>query len=316
MFQYLAWITKGSTFWKGNNLLAEAQINNVKAALMGKKPDTEIHETVQRYDANGNVIYTPIYADFDGENASNDVALYVDMIEREFSVEPDIFFSGRKGYHVFINTKIYHTHPHFVVRDFATLLSKEAKTLDMQMYASRHLLRSEGSVHLKSGLFKTRIKKELIGDMTAIKKLASKQSISTPTVHDSKLLNLFLPTLIAKVDLAMRIEAEKYASVVKEIGGEVSPCIKSILNHESVPGSRNATILLMARNMNSIGMEREAAIEYVTSHPHWSALSKEVKATFVSVWKKPSRFGCANQPILREYCDPFCPFNTEVLAVG
>lgn len=315
MFQFLSWVNKQSpNIWKGNKLLSESQIGNVKAAIMNST--NEVHESVQRYDQDGNVIYTPLYADFDGSDCDKDVAIYIDLIEREFGITPDIYFSGRKGYHVFINVKVYHPYPHLIAKEFALLLSKKAKTLDLQVYASRHLLRSEGSVHLKSGLHKTRLfDKGSIGDEKLLRSVCSRLQITSPSVHESRLLNLFLPTILAKVDMEKRLEDEKYAQVVKENGGDVSPCIKALLMNQPVPGSNNTIITLMARNMNSIGMDKEDAIAFTLSHEHWSSFHREIRATFNSIWKRPSKFGCAKEPLLKENCDPFCHFNTNILAV-
>lgn len=313
MFQYLSWVNKNSPHWKGNKLLSEAQLSNVKAALMTST--CEVHESVQRYDQDGNVVYTPLYADFDGANCADEVLKYVELIEREFNITPNIYYSGRKGYHVFVNVKIYHTHPHLIARDFAVMFSRQAKTLDMQVFATRHLLRSEGSVHLKSGLFKTRIYKELVGNDVEIKKLASTFAITPSVAHDSRLLNLFIPTLVAKIDMELAIENEKYASVIKYNDGEISPCIRTLLNNQPISGSNNYIITLMARNMNAIGMDLNSAVDIVLQHEQWSGLSREIRATFNSIWKRPSKFGCHKEPLLRAHCDPFCHFNTDVLAV-
>lgn len=313
MFQYLSWVTKNSPYWKGNKLLSENQVGNLKAALLNST--TEVHESIQRYDQHGNVIFTPLYADFDGPTASQDVADYVALIEREFNIIPDVYFSGNKGYHVFVNYKVYHQYPHLIAKEFAGLFSKQAKSLDMQVFASRHLLRSEGSVHLKSGLHKTKISKDIIGDMSAIKSASSKISIQQSTVHESKLLNLFVPTIVAKVEMEKSIEDEKYASIIRENGGEVSPCIASLLKNQPIPGSNNTIITLMARNLNSIGWDMNEAIDHVLSHENWSTFHKEVRATFRSIWKQQSKFGCKKEAILKEYCDPFCHFNTDLLVV-
>lgn len=313
MFQYLAWVKKESpTQWNGNKLLSDTQIGSVKAALFNKT--TEVHESIQRYDKNGNIIFTHLYADFDGPSASVDTLAYVEMIEREFNVTPDIYFSGRKGYHVIINYKVYHAYPHLIAKEFAILFTKQAPTLDLQVYASRHMLRSEGSFHLKSGLYKVRITKDIVG-AEAIKTIASKFRITESLPHESHLLNLFIPTIVAKVDIEKQSSDEKYRSIISSNNGEISPCIQSILNRPAVPGQNNNIITLMARNLNSIGMEMNEAIEHVLSHEHWTGFNREVRATFQSIWKRPSKFGCHKESVLRDHCDPFCHFNTNELAV-
>ncbi len=316
MYQYLSWVSKDSPLtWKGNKLLSEQQIGNLKAALLAS--NNEIHESIQRYDRDGNVLYTPLYADFDGEGCDEDVLNYVNAIESEFNISPDIFFSGRKGYHVIINTKIYHSHPHLVAKDFAQLFSRNAKTLDLQVYATMHKLRSEGSIHFKSGLRKTKISKSLIGDTDAIKQIAKAIHISNSNEsnNDYRMLNLFIPTVVARVDMALRLQQEKYGVMISENAGEVSPCIRSLLNSQPVPGSNNKIITLVARNLNSIGMDLNEAIEFALSHEHWKGYSREIKATFVSIWKRPSQFGCHKEDILKEHCDVFCIFNSNVLKV-
>jgi hypothetical protein len=314
MFQYLSWVNKATpNMWQGNRLLSKEQLGNVKAALL--KPNIEVHESVQRYDKDGNVIYTYLYADFDGPTADSDTLEYVRLIESEFNIAPDIYFSGRKGYHVLINYKVYSSHPHLIAKEFALLFTKKAKSLDLQVYSSRHNLRSEGSIHLKSGLYKTRITKEMIGDMDAIKKVATKLNITLPTIHESRLLNLFIPTIVVKVDSEKREQDEKYNSVIRANDGELAPCIKALLVNQPVPGLNNNILTLIGRNMNSIGWSLEDSIAHVLSHANWSAHSRDVRSKFISIWKRPSQFGCKKESILKDYCDPFCHFNTEMVGV-
>lgn len=305
MHQYLSWFKRGVSYPSGNKLNSYEAILKLKAMLL--PTNCEVHESVQRFDGLGRVVFTPIYADFDGLESASDVVKFVEAFESEFKVTPDIFFSGNRGYHVFINTPVSHAYPHLVVEKIVTIMSK-SKYLDPQMYTSRHLLRSEGSIHFKSNLFKTRLNKSDLLN-SDVKVLARKQRVTQVGPHSSHILELFLNSMYELVDRDIAEAEEKYKSIKLELKGDVAPCIKTLITQGPVPGSNNSILVLIARNLNSVGVGMDDAIARVMGEPKWMAHGKEIIATFKSTYKQPSRFGCKNNELLKRHCDQFCPFN-------
>ena len=306
MYQYLSWFHRGKDYPSGNKLTSLTNVNKLKASLLTS--GVEVHESVQRYDELGRILYTPLYADFDGQDSTADVMKFINNVETEFKITPEIFFSGSRGYHVFINTPIHHEYPHLIAQKFMTIMS-DSKYLDQQMYASRHLLRSEGSIHFKTNLFKTRITKDELADVELTKLKARKQSVSQRPLHSSPVLDMFIGGLKLIVSQEVKEADEKYKAIKLETGGDVPPCIRSLINNGPVPGNTNNILTLIARSFNSSGISLDDAIADVMSSPKWMAKHNEVVSVLKSTYKRPSRFGCKNNETLKQYCDQFCAFN-------
>jgi hypothetical protein len=312
MYQYLAWFRRGVSYPSGNKLLNEQSISKLKATLLTS--GVEVHESVQRYDGLGRVLFTPIYADFDGDKSAKGVLNLVKLIESEFNISPEIFYSGNRGYHLFIYTPVNHSQPHLVVKKFMSIMCPD-NSFDGQMYGSRHLLRSEGSIHFKSNLFKVKIDKGDVGNNDAIKLKAKKQSVTNRESHQSATLDLFLNSIYSMVDKDLKELEEKYKAIRSELKGEVAPCIKALISEGPVTGQNNAILTLIARNMNNVGVGLEDAIADVSSNPKWSLMGKEIISTFKSTYKRPSYFGCKGNELLKRNCDPFCPFNETKIEI-
>lgn len=305
MYQYLSWFRKGVAYPSGNKPLTIDAIAKLKPTLLST--GVEVHESVQRYDNLGRVLYTPLYADFDGIGSIDDVLKFCELVNLEFGIVPDIYFSGNRGCHTFINVEVRHSHPHLVAKKFMSIMS-QSKCVDTQMYGSRHLLRSEGSIHFKTNLYKTRITTDELAS-GAYKVRAKTQRLTTPTAHESKTLSLFINGLYTLIDQELKEMDEKYKAIKSEMRGEVAPCIKALIKEGPVAGDNNNRLTLIARNMNSVGVNMEDAIAEVSSVPAWSLLGREIISVFKSTYKQTSRFGCRGNATLKQYCDQFCPFN-------
>jgi hypothetical protein len=314
MYQYLNWFTQGRDYPSGGKLLNEQSILRLKSTLLPSR--VEVHESVQRYDGLGRVLFTPIYADFDGgDDCVADVVDFIKLSESEFNLTPEVFFSGNRGFHVFFNTPVNHAYPHLVVKKFMSIMCK-ANSMDSQMYTSRHLLRSEGSIHFKSGLYKTKVATaDVMGGLDSIKKLAKKQRVTPREAHQSRALDLFINLVCQRVDSDLKEAEDKYSAATNEMGNEVAPCIKALIANGPVDGQNNHIITLIARAYNSAGVSMDKGVSDVMSRPVWMTKQREVASTFKSIYKLPSRFGCKSNETLRQYCDPFCPFNEVKLDI-
>lgn len=300
------------TYPSGNKLISIDGMNKLKNTLLSS--GVEVHESVQRYDQIGRLLFTPIYVDFDGEDKLVDADRFMKLCMNEFNVTPDIYFSGNRGVHMFINLQVNHSHPHLVVKKFMTVMcpresDKVPYKFDEQMYGTRHLLRSEGSIHFKTNLYKTRIEPSELMDINKMRVKAKKQSVTMPTAHNSNSLELYLKTLYHLVDIEVKEAEEKYRSIQSEQKGEVPPCILTLIANGPVPGENNRILTLIARSFNSCGNSLEVALAEVANSPKWSDKRKDVESVFKSTYKQQSKFGCKNNEILKRHCDQFCPFN-------
>jgi hypothetical protein len=311
VYQYLSWFKPGQTYPNGNKLTSIESINKLKAALLPNR--VEVHESIQRYDSLGRVLFTPIYADFDSEDSVDDIFKFIRLCEAEFKLSPDIYFSGNRGYHLFINVPVSHAYPHLVVKKFMAIMSK-SKYLDNQMYASRHLLRSEGSIHFKSSLYKTRLSIDEL-DAGIARGKAKKQLLTQPTHHQSRLLDLFINGLYQVVDKEVQELEEKYAQTRSEMKGEVPNCIQALVKQGPITGQNNNILTLIARSYNQSNVSQDEALDDVAGRPEWIEYRREITSVFRSIYKSPSRFGCRGNTLLTDNCDPFCPFNESTINI-
>jgi len=319
--RYYAYQIHSEKFMRGQKLLNENTIKLINAKLVSsncKGQPIETHASLQAYDINGNTVSSPLYADFDGVGCERDVINLAEIIETEFGLLPEIYFSGNRGFHIMIPLTVGHTHPHRISKMFFETMSK-SEFLDKQVYAARHLLRCDGSYHAKSGLYKTKITlDELRLGMDYIRSVSNKsqpERIASQKKDTSSLIR-FLHTIIHRVNAEIREEREKneYRNTNDNTESSFVPnCIREIITNEPLNGEWNETITTLARWFNNKGYQKEDAIAIMFNQDHFNDDQVHVNRVFSSVYRRPSFFGCENNHILQAYCCETCPFNEEEL---
>ena len=289
----------------GNNLILDSQINSLIPSLKS----CELFCSIQSFDKDANTLYTPIYADLDGPTATEDCLDIVETIEGEFDITPEIYFSGSKGYHLIIPFKIVHASPHEIVKRFFGALG-HWNSLDHKVFTARRLFRACGSIHHKTGLYKTKITKEelaFLGD--EIRGVCTKQVFE-------KALNWIDNELVQETiediketyvkDVANK---EKNGHQYSDYQIEISPCIKKIITTRPQDGEWNHTISTIARFFNYAKVDKNAALNILMNFPHWREDEKHVGKVFNSIFRRDSFYTCRGNETLEQYCDPFCMFS-------
>lgn len=276
--------------------------------------DVELHESTHLFDANGGTLASSVYADFDGEGCLSDVIHLMEILKEEFKVLPLIYFSGNRGFHLEYPITIRHTHPHLVSKTFFETLT-QSKFLDKQIYAQRHLMRSDGSVHFKTNLHKTGITyDELLGGMNYIKELSEWQQPNRVSFkkQDTRKLIMFLQTVFYKVNEEIKNKRKNIGGSELNTSKQLTPCLRFLIENEPQKGEWNETITTLGRWFNSKDYDFYSALDEMFKHSHWVEDEGHVRKVFRSVFRFPSKFGCTNKELLQRHCCITCPFNDEM----
>lgn len=311
-FKYVSWKFKNSPYMNGNALLGDDQRRTVIANLLEKRRRQEIFETIQTYDLNGRIIHCPLYADFDGPTALDDCRKVITAIQDDYDVNPRVWFSGSKGFHLIVPVEISHEKGHKVAQEFFARF-KELRSLDQQVYTGRRNWRLDGSVHHKTGLFKIGIGTEELFYLTIedIREYAKEPLESAPIEYfdDADHDDLFndIELAIKRVDNRAHTTSDYESN--DSWTNNLTPCIERLLDDPLTEGERNTTATLLARFFNSYDATLDEALDEVLSRPHWREYQKELEKVFKCVFRAPSRFGCRNVELLERHCDRWCHFS-------
>lgn len=295
----------------GNNLISEKQINTLLPALR----NCELFSTIQSFDKDANTLYTPIYADLDGPTAVDDCIDIVSTIENFFGITPNIYFSGSKGFHIVIPFKIMHTIPHEIVKRFFAMLGYW-ESLDHAVYTGRRLFRMAGSIHYKTGRYKTKIRKEELEFLRdEIVDVCDKQDFTDNCEWiEHKDLSNAIEKIKGELSREMHRQDQREHKH-QDYNVEFTPCMKKIITTRPNDGEWNRSIVTIARFFNRAKVEKNTAINILEKFPHWKVEANhrghDIESIFRSIYRRDSFFSCRGNELLERYCDIFCMFNSE-----
>lgn len=283
--------------------------------------------SLQTYDAMGNTMFCPVYADLDGKDpkkAQDDAQYIVYLIGEMTNLIPDIYYSGNKGYHIIIPHKIEHPQCHLVAKHFFEYLAMDIPTLDKRVYRTQSLLRLPGSPASRPGYFKVQItKQELMGlSHEGIAELGRAPRIGSIDECDlSKLNDEFLEVIEAGKRKIPVYQGQAFSEFLKDLGEEMTPCLAKMIETPPQTGVRNQTVLLLARLFKKCGFTEQATLELLLQRQHFAdyegserGVSKVLSSLFKS--NRPSVIGCKmgnDAALMKSFCDPLCWFNEEHL---
>lgn len=144
--------------------------------LRKKSNNYNVFCTVQQFESqisrDGELQYTPMYFDFDSNpakgipfsQAQKDARAVIDFFTIGYGIDKTelrVFFSGNKGFHIFIHPVVIGTEPHiessYIYKQVALFLKAhlQLKSLDdKSIYSIKRQMRLNNSMHHTSGLFK------------------------------------------------------------------------------------------------------------------------------------------------------------------
>ena len=301
MYKYYA--HKKSEYIDGNVL---AHVDGIKR-LFDLSLSTEHHASIMDYDKSGLVLGCPIYMDIDCPNiheAFDITKRIVSMAIDKWCVKPFVFFSGSKGFHLLIPHYIKSDRCNEMVKALVELrFSEFTKAIDWGLYRSRGLLRMNGSVNHKSGLFKTQVCIE--DDMEKILNSSSARCPAQPIryivcdriVNDQR--SIVLPTPVIHREHKV-IEFD-----------DMLPCVRRLWREGADVGNRHHSVFILSVHMKRSGMDEDEIMEAFESHSFYSDIISEHRKVVRGVFNRDYGMSC-NSPMgmfLKSYCSGLCPFD-------
>jgi len=259
-------------------------------ALRKKASNYNVFATVQQYSSpekkEGELQYAPLYFDLDKNDkygfdyAKEDCNKLIHYFTMNFDLPKECirtFFSGNKGFHVYINPEILGVQPHskiaYVFKRIALYLKSllELKTLDTKsIYSITRQMRLTDSIHHKSGLFKVELFHFEI-DFTEEKIRALAQQ-PRGELYDEEALEGLLPSESAQkwyngfIDIYNKqelLERLKPHRPIKQLTGYPACVTDLIDNHIRVSGSRNLATLCLSCFFKDQGLPGRQAVKII-----------------------------------------------------
>lgn len=256
--------------------------------------------------------YHGLYFDFDadphklGLSASEalglsqgDTARLADFFLTTFDLNPahvQVWFSGRKGFHLLVRPEPFGIHPHhhltYIVRNVALELAEmlELKTMDSSVYSLPRMWRVANTKHLTSGLFKIELSSDELKSFSASDILTLAKEPRWRTANDKlgtlsdvwedveykdivtdKLAELWFRDRFEHYDAYRDLRNLRPKRKILTIGesktDEYPACVKDLLDNGPKDGgpNRNRVILPLAGFMYDAGLDEEHTQEAIAS---------------------------------------------------
>lgn len=260
---------------------------------------------------------------FDLDSPKDLQAARIEAIEllarlRKFNVEPDdveIYFSGMKGFTLVVQLDREIT-PQQAAKIAIEKLGQGLETLDTGVYNASRILRVPNTKHQQSGLYKIRLTKDDLENLTidTIKERAAENQSSTDApVNPKPSEDLY--------DLTMLANKTKKVDVSGELNMTTKPkqwtnCKWSLLQGNFQAGERDQAMMILAATCRGLGYDKESTYYLCKSalKKSWAKYGeggftkdelwdKIIHQVFSDGWNPhPGAYNCKKDPWLSEYC--------------
>jgi hypothetical protein len=305
MHKYMTW-SEGKYF-ESNKLLESWQIERLLDVFKHRRQDTFV--TIQDYDARGEVIGCPLYFDIDAESlmdAYGEAQDLVMMIEELYSVEPIVWFSGGKGFHVIAPLYIRHPRCHEIV-DMIREQQFDSVECDLKVYRTRSMFRCENTWNIKGERYKVWVPQFPEAQLVDI--IESAKDVVAPAWRDDwRISDLDIEEYVDKLP-----EYKPASFEGNHDFADMMPCLRNLWSEQVPPeGARHELALLMVRHCHRSGLEREQAQALFAAHPFWSGVDERDYLKIIRTIYNNGRslIGCKHNKLLQANCIKFCKYNT------
>ena len=276
------------------------------------------HGSVKGYNGFAYADWFPI--DIDRGDLTEALKATRDLVERlkvNFDIEAQmlpIFFSGAKGFHVYIPSYMFGAKPSRNIGQyfklFASLLMKPwGVEYDSSIYETLRLFRANGTINAKTGLYKTQITyDELYFDMDGIKALAiAPRRCELVQPEPCEALVTLYKDAVRQID-----ERPKINGVAVDSGGV--PRYAKVCYHTMLQGVKNGqrdeVAIRLATHFKKQGYDSQiaegmlAAWDAKNESPlGLSVIRQKINSAFAE--RSMADYGC-NDDVLKSYCSNEC----------
>lgn len=307
-------------------------------SIRNKFNNTDVYATVMQYEdiknQNDTNMYGSFYLDLDmAINNSEDYDLLVKdlkLIVTHLQINYDInpysikyYFTGKKGFHLLINAKIFNITPCKKLNLYYKELAKEIndvtinKIVDTKIYDTKRLIRLPNSINSKSGRYKVPISYNNILEFSYEDILLYASSpkplinIDNDLIKTSKKAEDRFNNIVKsfKMKKTQRFSLPKNVDITKI---QFPICIKNIFQQGADSGNRNNTTIILSSALLQRGISYKDTLHIVSK---WndeknspSLNESEIKATVTSAYNQllnGRRYGCSSIKEL-DLCDKRC----------
>jgi hypothetical protein len=289
------------------------QIRSMMSELMRSPTRYDIFMSIQTYDKAGICLSCPIYADFDGEGSHADMLLCYEAIRKRWGT-PEVFYSGRKGFHIVLDYPVKGTNCHHIVKGMMKLLG-DFKTMDMRVYTERRLFRVNNTYNVEGDRYKIRLSSTDIYNKT-VEQIREKATY--PVIYEKGIM-MGLSLIDISKDYE-KIKGAASANTVTSVGrikcDYLPPCIEGMLNGKPIAGTVNNSIFTICRALRSFSVPKDKCLDMLFSNSFYVARqnhSGDVSPTVNSVYrsKEYSMPNCDennNATIMKPFCNDDCRY--------
>lgn len=270
-------------------------------------------------------LYGDFYLDFDDEqdpeNSQRDAVLAIHVMKQKFMFEvPDelirIYFSGHKGFHVFVPAEVFGVTPDKNLNDYYKLMATDVSlecrhdTLDLKIYDRRRILRMTNSIHPSTGLYKVPLTyTELCGlTMDEIREKAKKPY----------LLRGVRPYRVPRAEQAYReyqkLFKDRYAKQFDKHRNSVDKpldftpaCVQEMLDVGPQKGQRNESAAALTSFFVKRGYSEQETWDALVEWNGGSLSERELKTTMKSIIRTKRNYGCTSLSTLSTCVGKECP---------
>lgn len=309
MYKYFTWTQNG--YHRGQELYSRQQIATLLAHT--KKP-SECYATVQDYDQQGNTLGSLVYFDIDCPSlydAHEQMLEICDELETDFGLEPMVWFSGSKGFHIIVPKYINHYRCHEIVRMLAQPYVKRYD-IDTSVYRERSMWRCNNTWNSKGEKFKIRIPKDTpLQEILALANCPQFiSSVKTPEVRT------ILPEMLERWVKHLPDRSAKAVASSND-GEDMMPCLKKLWNMEAPPsGYAHQLCHVVSRWCFKSGLTRQDAVSLFDEHVFWKKQNpRDYEKVIDSVYRTGrAHIGCKtgrDAEILQPHCQLVCHFRDD-----
>lgn len=321
--KYLAY-TKDGRF-KGYNLLENSTAASVVESLKLSKEKNDVYVSIQDFNKDAEPVSCPLYADFDNGSSKEDAAILYQRLLAETKVEPLVYFSGNKGFHVVSQYVVTHPKCAQITKYIMERICNGLESLDHAVYTNKRLWRVVNTMNTKSGLYKIPLSYEELTllDMDAIKQLARQPKELLPKAPidytHSRIINDLVSYAIEDVSkpLKERIVVDTYAHGSWK--DNMLPCIEAMIDTCPDDGYTNTTIVALGKFFKFYGTTMEDCLDVLLSQDHYykrEQTNKDVVSVIRSIYANKESFKphCEygnDRIVMKKNCFILCQFSKD-----
>jgi hypothetical protein len=308
VYKYFTW-TDNEGYFRGQQLLHKSQI---AVLLEHTKKPSEAFATIQDYDKDGNCIGCPLYFDIDSDSlwdAYNEMQELVQDLRASLEIDPLVWFSGSKGFHVVCPIYIRHERCHEIVK---MMIDDVTDIGDRSVYRTRSMWRCDSSWNAKGNGYKVAV--------NPLSALQDMKTWSTENIHYPITQNWvgIRDANIEKYIPKLPTFTERMSEIGDDFMKDFKPCMKTIWEMESPPeGYRHQFLHIMARHCYRSGLSSSEAIKLFAYHHFWKTVNaRDYEKVISSVYRSGhGLIGCKkgrDSELLTQYCSKACNLNEEM----